>query len=233
MTQCALGATVALVTSDPVAVRAARHAALGEPVRLAIVDELARSDRSPVELRRQFQLESNLLTHHLGVLEEVGLIGRSQSSGDGRRRYIHLDRDGLPTPPEQSVRAGSALFVCTRNSARSQLAAALWAQLSGGSARSAGTHPADEVHRGALRAAARAGLDLGDATPHMLGDDVDADEVVVTVCDQAHEELCPGPEWLHWSVPDPVCIGTDRAFDTTLRDLRDRIRAVLDLGRAA
>ena len=65
--------------------RAARHAALGDPVRLAIVDELAASDRAPVELRRRLGLESNLLAHHLDVLEGVGLITRSRSSGGGRR----------------------------------------------------------------------------------------------------------------------------------------------------
>ena len=104
----------------PLPIRAARHAALGDPVRLAIVDELAASDRSPVELRHRFGLESNLLAHHLDVLESVGLVNRTRSSGDGRRRYVHLLRPALAdlsvgTPP----RTGPALFVCTRNSARS------------------------------------------------------------------------------------------------------------------
>ena len=75
--------------------RAARHAALGDPVRLAIVDELSVSDRAPVELRRRLGIESNLLAHHLDVLERVGLIERSRSSGDGRRRYVHLVPDAL------------------------------------------------------------------------------------------------------------------------------------------
>jgi hypothetical protein len=44
--------------------RAARHAALGDPARLAIVDELSVSDRAPVELRRRLDMESNLLAHH-------------------------------------------------------------------------------------------------------------------------------------------------------------------------
>ncbi|MCB1262135.1 MAG: winged helix-turn-helix transcriptional regulator, partial [Acidimicrobiales bacterium] len=78
------------MTSPTVHERAARHAALGDPVRLAIVDELSTSDRAPVELRRRLDLASNLLAHHLDVLEAVGLIERSRSSGDGRRRYVHL-----------------------------------------------------------------------------------------------------------------------------------------------
>ena len=82
--------------------RAARHAALGDPIRLAIVDELAVSDRAPIELRGLVGLESNLLAHHLDVLEEVGLISRSRSSGDGRRRYVHLIRAALA-----DIRAGN------------------------------------------------------------------------------------------------------------------------------
>ena len=62
--------------------RAAIHAALSEPARLAMVDALAASDLAPIELRRITGIESNLLAHHLDVLEEVGLIERSRSSGD-------------------------------------------------------------------------------------------------------------------------------------------------------
>ena len=94
--------------------RAARHAALGDPARLAIVDELARSDRAPVELRRLVGLESNLLAHHLDVLEGVGMISRSRSSGDGRRRYAHLLPDSpgdlVPRPP---VQLGPAPLGCS------------------------------------------------------------------------------------------------------------------------
>ena len=64
-------------------------------MRLAIVDELVGSDRSPVELRRLLGIESNLMAHHLDVLEGVGMIARTRSSGDGRRRYIHLIRASL------------------------------------------------------------------------------------------------------------------------------------------
>ncbi len=152
--------------------RAARHAALGDAVRLAIVDELAASDRAPVELRRILGLESNLLAHHLDVLERVGLIERSRSSGDGRRRYVHLRRsalDGLTPAPAPAVPVGPALFVCTANSARSPLAAALWRHRTGGAASSAGTHPADRFHPGAVAAARRVGLDLGDDKPRSLG----------------------------------------------------------------
>jgi protein-tyrosine-phosphatase len=122
--------------------------------------------------------------------------------------------------------------VCTRNSARSQLAAALWEAVAGAPAGSAGTHPADRVHRGAVAAARRAGLDLSQARPRHLGEVRELPPVVVTVCDRAHEELTPGPTWLHWSVADPVPDGTRAAFDTTVAELRRRIDAVVERGAA-
>ena len=213
--------------------RAARHAALGDPARLAIIDELSVSDRSPTELRRRLDMESNLLAHHLDVLERVGLIERSRSSGDGRRRYVHLQPhalDGLA--PGRRVPVGPALFVCTANSARSQLAAALWRQRTGQPATSAGTHPAERVHGGAIAAARRAGLDLGSAAPSDLADLGELPPLVITVCDRAHEELEPDDRWLHWSVPDPVPIGTTAAFAAALAELRDRMRALTDMAAA-
>lgn len=207
--------------------RAARHAALGDPARLAIVDELTVSDRSPVELGRRLGLASNLLAHHLDMLQGVGLIERSRSSGDGRRRYVHLLPVALDDlAPVRSVPAGAALFVCTANSARSQLAAALWRATTGQPAISAGTHPAERVHPGAVAAARRWGLDLGPVIPRPLADVTSMPALVVTVCDRAHEELDPGDDWLHWSVPDPVPTGTGAAFDATLTELRERVRTV-------
>ena len=189
------------------------------------MDELASSDRSPVELRRLFGLESNLLAHHLDVLENVGLIERSRSSGDGRRRYVHLRRSALEgLTPGQALSQVSALFVCSANSARSQLAAALWRQRTGQPATSAGTHPATRVHPGAVAAAKRAGLDLTGATPQALDDVSDTPALVVTVCDRAHEEIETGADWLHWSIPDPVPVGTPAAFDAAIAELSDRIR---------
>ena len=218
---------------SPLELRATRHAALGDPVRLAIVDELAASDRTPVELRQQFGLESNLLAHHLDVLDGAGLIQRTRSSGDGRRRYVHLLRPALgDLDVGTTAVAGPALFVCTLNSARSQLAAALWHELTGAEAASAGTHPADAVHPGAVAAGQRAGLDLSAATPKTLAD-VAEPALVVTVCDRAHEELPANPSWLHWSVPDPVTGGTDAAFDATVAELTERITAIAHAPSAA
>jgi protein-tyrosine-phosphatase len=219
-----------MVPSDlsiDLSIRARVHAALGEPIRLAIVDELVTSDRSPGELSRRFDLPGNLLAHHLDVLQRAGLIERHGSSGDRRRRYVRLDRsvlDGVVAAAGRPPRP--AVFVCSRNSARSQLAAALWRARTGTPATSAGTHPAAFVHPGAIAAARRAGLDLGDARPSALGDDtrdITHGEVIVTVCDRAREELDPLPTWWHWSLPDPVEAGTSVAFDRVVAELEERI----------
>jgi protein-tyrosine-phosphatase/DNA-binding transcriptional ArsR family regulator len=207
--------------------RARRHAALADPIRLAIVDSLSSSDRSPGELRSLLGIESNLLAHHLDVLEEAGLISRTRSSGDGRRRYVHLDRralDGLG--PRAAPPAVGALFVCTRNSARSQLAAALWRSVTRAPAESAGTHPADRVDARAVAAARRAKLSLVGAAPRSIAEVTTVPPLVVTVCDQAHEELDPPDHWLHWSLPDPVTVGTAAAFDATIDGLRERVVAL-------
>src|SRR5262249_45063037 len=150
----------------------------------------------------------------------AGLIERSRSSGDGRRRYVHLRRevlDRLRRPV--TMDAQPAVFVCTANSARSQLAAALWRSLAAVPAESAGTHPAARGHPGAVAPGRRAGLDPSSAPPRSLADVTDWPRLTITVCDRAHEELVPAAGWLHWSIPDPVPAGTRAAFDATVVEL--------------
>jgi ArsR family transcriptional regulator, arsenate/arsenite/antimonite-responsive transcriptional repressor / arsenate reductase (thioredoxin) len=214
----------------PLALRTQRHGALSDPIRLAVIDELGSSDRSPQELQRLTGTASNLLAHHLDILEDAGLITRSRSSGDGRRRYVQLQHQALTElMARPHVVATRTMFVCTRNSARSQLAAAMWRQLTGTPAESAGTHPADRVDPGAVAAALRAGIPLGSSRPRLLDLKDATAPMVVTVCDQAREELRPDPTWLHWSVPDPVPVGTDAAFDATVAELRQRIATLVDM----
>lgn len=204
--------------------RARVHAALGEPARLAIVDDLITSDRSPRDLGRRLGLGSNLLAHHLDILEGVGIVTRIDSSGDGRRRYVRLESE---LPIDLGTRSfaprGPMLFVCTRNSARSRLAAALWTSRTGRSASSAGTDPADRIHRGALSAAKRAGVHMMDEAPIALGA-IPRNTQVVTVCDLVHEDLEASDDWWHWSIPDPVVSGSARAFDAVVDDIDRRIR---------
>jgi protein-tyrosine-phosphatase len=126
----------------------------------------------------------------------------------------------VPLPP------GRVLFVCTHNSARSQLAAALWRRRFSAEAESAGTHPAGEIHPGAVAAAQRAGLTLPGPGPRHLATVAPAPDLVVTVCDRAHEELDPREDWWHWSVADPVTAATAASFDAALADIDDRIDAL-------
>lgn len=133
------------------------------------------------------------------------------------------------------------LFLCTGNSARSQIAEALLRHLSGGrvEAFSAGTRPKPEIHPLARRAVLDLyGIDMAEqrqrpkALDSFVGQAFDA---VVTVCDRAAES-CPvfpgAAERIHWSLEDPAeAGGTDRgrahAFSETAKDLEARIRGWL------
>ncbi len=235
--------------------RAAIYAALGEPVRLAVVDHLRAGDASPGELTARFGIGTNLLAHHLGVLSDAGLVRRVRSEGDRRRQYVQLRLEDpavaaltAALPPEHDDvvvgrRAGSAIpgtadrvvFVCTANAARSQLAAAAWRQVSTVPAASGGTHPAARVHPRAVRVARRHGLDLDTAVPARLDDVAHDGDLLVAVCDNAHEELTnpghPDPDRpacrqgrrLHWSVPDPVRVDTDEAFEAAYDQITRRV----------
>lgn len=204
--------------------RAAVHAALGDPGRLAIVDALLLGEASPSELQRLLDMPSNLLAHHVRVLERTGVVSRHRSEGDRRRSYLRLTPGSLealrPTTTREAVRV---VFVCTENSARSQLATAIWATAGAVSAASAGTHPAPAVHPGAVAAAIRHRLPLTPAPPRHVDDVLRPDDVVITVCDAAHEELGSGPDRLHWSIPDPARRGDAAAFDHAIDELTDRI----------
>lgn len=203
--------------------RAALHSALAEPTRLRIVDLLQLSDASPAALQHELGISSNLLAHHLAQLADVGIIARHRSEGDRRRTYIRLVPGALDfLAGAAPIRTGRVLFVCTGNSARSQLAAALWRETSNVPANSAGTHPAQGVAPGAVAAAARHGLSLADARPRRLNDVAAGDELVVTVCDSAFEELGDGVH-VHWSIGDPVAVGTRRAFDDAFEQIASRV----------
>lgn len=215
--------------------RVAALSALADPARLRIVDLLSTGDASPSELRAELGLASNLLAHHLGVLEERGIVTRHRSHADRRRTYLRLRPEGLDgLLPAAEVGPASAVervvFVCTANSARSQLADALWRQASTIPSTSAGTHPAAVIAPGAVAAARRHKLTLVQDRPQALDGLLRTGDYVVTVCDGAHEELSPADlaqvdlaGIAHWSIADPVAAGTAPAFDAAYSDIADRV----------
>lgn len=200
--------------------RATRHAALGDPVRLTIIDFLIASDRTVNEVREFLEISSSLLAHHLDVLENVDLITRTNSSADARKRFVALRHENLPQQ-KSSMIPDDVLFVCTENVARSQLATAVWRKLTGRQAQSAGTRPGSAIHPLVLEVGRQRGLRIPNVRPRVIPSDNTAS--IITVCDSAFEELGRSVRKLHWSIPDPVAIGTKRAFNVALDELESRI----------
>jgi ArsR family transcriptional regulator, arsenate/arsenite/antimonite-responsive transcriptional repressor / arsenate reductase (thioredoxin) len=200
------------------------HAALADPGRLMIVDRLMLEDASPSELQTALSMSSSLMAHHLGVLEGAGIVRRVRSEGDRRRSYLRLIPESLDVlVPSAASRAKRVVFVCSQNSARSQLAVAVWNRSSSVPATSAGTHPAAKVHPSAVAAAARRKLPMRPHAPRHLDGVVKPTDLVIAVCDNAHEELPADGRRLHWSIPDPVRSGRAGAFDRALDELTERI----------
>ena len=123
------------------------------------------------------------------------------------------------------------LFLCTGNSARSQMAEGLVNSLLGEEweAYSAGTKPAGSVHPLAVQAMAESGIDISGQRPKLVNEfrDVDAD-LVVTLCDDAAQNC---PLWLgkgcvvHMPFPDPAAAeGSEEEKLEVFRQVRDRLR---------
>ncbi|MFZ5625173.1 MAG: arsenate reductase ArsC [Gemmatimonadota bacterium] len=139
-----------------------------------------------------------------------------------------------------AARPVRVLFLCTGNSARSQIAEALLSVRGRGrfAAASAGSHPAERVNPLAVQVLAEAGIDWSGRTPRgMDGLEREHWDVVITVCDHAREAcpVFPGrPVLAHWGMPDPAAVegsGEERlrAFRDTLQVLARRIDLLLAL----
>ena len=202
---------------------------LGDPTRLRILQATCLQDVSPDALALHLQISGNLLAHHLRALQRAGLITRVHSQHDRRRTYIQSMAGLLPWLADllqepTDLHPSRVVFVCTHNSARSILAEALWRQVSAVPCTSAGTAPANRVHPRARRAARTLGLPMREHPPQHLDDVLQADDIVVSVCDAVNEELLvlANPR-LHWSIADPSAIDTDPAFIHSAGLLRQRV----------
>lgn len=211
--------------------RARVHAALGDPGRLAIVDALMVGDAAPGELGALLEMPTNLVAHHLKVLQDAGLVVRGRSEGDQRRTYVRLVPETLAIVASPSLsEVPRVVFVCTHNSARSQLAAAIWARRSHVPAVSAGTRPAERVHPRAVKVARRHGLDPDLWRTAQVDDVVQVDDLVIAVCDVAYEDLpAEARPRVHWSVPDPAPADTDAAFEAAYSEITSRIDRLVPL----
>ncbi|MFT9842869.1 helix-turn-helix domain-containing protein [Mycobacteroides abscessus subsp. abscessus] len=205
--------------------RVAVHAALADPTRLAIVEALSIGDASPTELQARLSIpSSNLLAHHLGVLQSAGVVHKRRSEGDRRRWYLRLIPqvlDSMCTTSPTSV--SRVVFVCTQNSARSQLAAAAWRAQSPIPAESAGTRPARRIHPEAIQPPRRQGLARAAGARRRLDDVLQASDYLIVVCDNAHEELPAIITRSHWAIQDPVPDGGTAVFDEVMTDIDSRI----------
>lgn len=206
--------------------RVGLHSALADAARLRIVDTLTLGDAAPSELARSIGMPSNLVAHHLAVLERAGILARKRSEGDRRRSYVQLVPGALDVLSLRPARVvPRVLFVCSHNSARSHLAAALWRRASAVPAASAGTHPADRINPSAVATADRHGLHMPSTTPQHIDAVHAPDDFIVSVCDRAHEEL-DLPIDIHWSVPEPVGTGSNEAFEAAYDDLAHRVTSL-------
>ena len=154
-----------------------------------------------------------LLSSQAGVTEFLPVL----TARFARDRLADLARSaGLAPSGTPEV-----LFLCVRNAGRSQMAAALMTQRSGGRVhvRSAGSAPGGSIHPVVTQAMAEIGIDLTEAYPKPLTDDVvrASDVIVAMGCGDACP-VYPGKRYLDWDLPDPH----DQSIEV-VRAIRDRI----------
>lgn len=231
----------------------------GHPIRWGLLRELSRSDRKVRELAALVRHKQGLVSYHLKQLRAARLVSMRRSEADGRDAYYSIDLErcgeliaataealhpGLKLQPATAAIPDAngpparILFLCTGNSARSQMAEALLGSLANGAAVavSAGSHP-KSLSRHAVRAMDLRGIDISGWRAKSLDEFRDQHfDIVVTLCDRVRE-VCPDfpgtQRQVHWSVPDPSLADLDddaaagRLFDGIANDLATRIRFLL------
>jgi ArsR family transcriptional regulator, arsenate/arsenite/antimonite-responsive transcriptional repressor / arsenate reductase (thioredoxin) len=234
---------------------------LASDVRWQILTALSRSDRQVHELVEIVYQPPNLVSYHLGKLRSEQLVRERRSTADGRDVYYNLNLARLSdlyfaagealhpalarTQAEEFDRTETIrgaptriLFLCTANSARSQMAEAIMRELGGDrvDVASAGSAPSS-VHPDAIETMASLGIDISGAhSKHMDSFRDQHFDYVITVCDRVRE-TCPvfpdDPERIHWSFPDPAEIDDSeerkRQFGLIAIELMTRIRFLLTL----
>jgi protein-tyrosine-phosphatase len=227
---------------------------VADPQRWQLLTALSASDRRVGELSDLLGKPQNLVSYHLRELRNAGLVAGRRSSADGRDTYYRVDlpRCGdllsavgtaidpalrlevLPAAPARSPRGRRprVLFLCTGNSARSQMAEALLDHRSGHCivARSAGSSP-KELHPSAVQVMAEHGIDISHhTTKHMSRFARNRFDRVITLCDKVRE-ICPEfpgqPTTAHWSMADPSAEDDPDAFVRTADELETRIGALI------
>lgn len=226
----------------------------GHPIRWLLLSELARSDRRVRELKALLSQPQSLVSYHLARLRVGGLVAMRRSSADRRDAYysINLARCGellaaagaalhpglrLISPPGTARGSARVLFLCTGNSARSQMAQAILEQMAGDTvmAASAGSRP-KPLHPNAVRVMGEDGVDIsGRQSRHLNVFAEQQFDYVISLCDRLRE-VCPefpsAGEVIHWSIADPGAGGgsdadTYPAFRAVAADLRNRIGFLL------
>ncbi len=230
----------------------------GHPLRWRLLAQLARSDRMVSELMDLVGEPQNLVSYHLAKLRDAGLVSARRSSADRRDAYYTVDltrvgdlmsetggalHPGLRlTPPSRGNaspgKVAKVLFLCTGNSARSQMAEALARARSNGAVKaySAGSHP-KPLHPNAVRVMRDDhGIELaGHRSKHLDRFAGQRFDWVISLCDRVRE-VCPEfphrPDTVHWSIPDPAAGQTDDdasypVFRQTASELDTRIGFLL------
>jgi protein-tyrosine-phosphatase/DNA-binding transcriptional ArsR family regulator len=218
--------------------------------------ELVTSDLAVSELTERLGERQSLVSYHLAQLRDGGLVTSRRSSADGRDTYYSLSlaacerglrstgaelHPALRLEPVTLARRGSssprvrALFVCTGNSARSQMAQAMITARSGGAviASSAGSNP-KPLHPKAVAEMERRGIDIrSHASTHLVDVAHKRFDWIITLCDRVRE-VCPEfphhPRVVHWSIADPAdgdARAARAAFTRTADQLDERIGYLL------
>ncbi|MEV6846978.1 metalloregulator ArsR/SmtB family transcription factor [Actinoplanes sp. NPDC051411] len=222
-------------------------AAAGHPVRWRLLSELAHGDLAVHELTTLLGQPQNLVSYHLGKLREAALVTARRSSADGRDTYYSLDLARCSSqladaggalhpalrlePPAPVAVPARVLFLCTGNSARSQMAEALLRPRA--TVFSAGSRP-KPINPHAVTVMAARGIDISGARSKHLDEFTgERFDRVITLCDKV-KEVCPAFPGVarptHWSLAEPAELSE---FERTADELTSRIAFLLhDLAAA-